>query len=531
MDALTGFREKDFLEQITLLQQLESSMSPEAIPGLFELHAAPLGDQSVDLAVTNTLQALLSLHEKETVAGLSSPSPAIRRLCLRTVGKREFVSAIPVILALAEKEEDPENLLDLLTALSRLEHPDSLPLFKRHFNHPYPLISALCVQMAGVLKDDSSFDALCGLVNEAETEALVDVCPLHVLMAVRALSALDSDKARRYMAEKIHHKNPTARRIIHEGLISMGAAAVPQVAARFASGDVDEQILSANILGWIGDKSGADVMIRTRDLGGEQHPNVRYAVYEALGRIGALKGLIFLMDNLTEQDPLLLMSVITALDANVNPGVIKKVKEALAKADAQAGRLATAIAASRAMRLFPAIFQDPALAPALVKAVTDAGDPEALEEFAAALDALNTDAAKAQAAAFRAKAASAAAEKRVLAVDDSKAMLHFYRFALPVLGFSAVTAENGQDAWSLLEDGEKVDMLIVDMNMPVMDGVELTRLVRADPSLKAVPIIMATTESHSSQSDLAKAAGVTAFINKPFTQDALREKIAQVLGA
>jgi len=253
-------------------------------------------------------------------------------------------------------------------------------------------------------------------------------------------------------------------------------------------------------------------------------------VYEALGRIGALKGLIFLMDNLTEEDPLLLMSVVTALDANLNPGVIKKLKEALLKGDAQSGRLFTAIAASRALRAFKALWADEALAGPLAKAVKSSGDPEALTEFADALDEIGSPAAKAEAAELREKAGAEASGKRVLAVDDSKAMLHFYRSALPALGFSAITAENGQDAWGLLEDGERADLIIVDMNMPVMDGVELTRLLRADPSLKAVPIIMATTESHSSQSELAKSAGVTAFINKPFTQDALRAKIAEVLG-
>lgn len=529
MDSLKGFRNKNFLEQIMLLQQIESDMSPEAIPDLLDLHAAPLGDQSVDLTVTNTLQAILARNETQTIEGLGSPSPAIRRLCLRTIGKHGFSSAVPTLVVLAESMEDPEDLLDILTALSRLEHPDSLPVFKRHFHHPYPLVSALCVQMVGVLKDESSFDDLCALVNEAETEALLDVCPLHVLMAVRALSALGSKQAAAYMASKIHHHNPTARRILHEGIIGLGQLAVDPVAKMFETGDVDEKILSANILGWIGDKAGADVMIRVRDSTGDLHPNVLYAVYEALGRIGALKGLIFLMDGLTEQDPLLLMSVIAALDANLNSGVIRKIKEALQKHDAQSDRLRQAIAAMRALRLFQVLYQEDALAEPLLDAIKNSRDPEILNAFADRLEEIGGEQAKTHANALRQAANSHTAEKHVLAVDDSKAMLHFYRAALPDLGFAAKTVENGQEAWDMLSSGDTVDLVIVDMNMPVMDGIELTRLIRADLSLRDIPIIMATTESQSTQSELAKHAGVNAFIIKPFTKDALNEKISAIM--
>jgi len=367
------------------------------------------------------------------------------------------------------------------------------------------------------------------LVDEAETEALVDVCPLHVLMAVRALSALGSEKAVAYMAGKIHHHNPTARRILHEGLIELGQVAVLPVTQMFESGDTDEKILSANVLGWIGDKAGADVMIRVRDREGDLHPNVRYAVYEALGRIGALKGLIFLMDGLTEQDPLLLMSVVTALDANINPGVIRKVQGALQKGDAQSDRLSQAIAASRALRLFQALYQEDALAGPLIEAVKKANDPESLEAFAARLEEIGGEQAKAHAEALRQAANSRTNEKRVLAVDDSKAMLHFYRATLPALGFAALTAENGQEAWDLLSGGKTVDLVIADMNMPVMDGIELTRLIRADLALQDVPIIMATTESQSTQSELAARVGVTAFIHKPFTKNLLQEKIAAIM--
>ncbi len=531
MDDLKDFRDKDFLEQVTLLQRIESEKPAGAIPALFALHADPLGDQSVDLAVTNTLQALLLANEEKTIAGLSSDSPAIRRLCLRTVGKCEFAAAAPRLIAMAEQETDPDSLLDILTALSRLESTASLPLFKAHFSHPYPLISALCVQMVGILKDEGSFGALTALIDEAEDEDIYDVCPLHVLMAVRSLKALGSTAAITYLASKIHHKNPTARRIIHEALISIGADAVSAVSERFSSGDTDEKILSANILGWLGEKSGADVMINTLDDAEDLHPNVRYAVYEALGRIHHLKGLVFLMDGLAEEDPMLLMSVATALDANLNPGVFKKICEVLAAGDEQSDRLYSAIAASRALNVFEKLHTDERLSGPMFEKIKLQKDAEGLKAFAERLDAAGGDVAKREAAALRqALAETDPDQKTVLAVDDSKAMLQFYRMAVPPLGFAVLTAENGQVAWDILSESPPVDLIVADMNMPVMDGVELTRLIRADPEHKKTPILMATTESQSSQSELAGRAGVTAFINKPFTKETLEAKVKELLG-
>ncbi|NMC48240.1 MAG: HEAT repeat domain-containing protein, partial [Desulfovibrio sp.] len=265
MADFTDFRKKDFLEQITLLRQAEAEKDVSAIPVLFELHASPLGDQSVDLAVINVLQSLLVHGEAQTVAGLAATSPALRRLCLRTVGRYGFASALPVLMDMAARAaHDPDDLQEVLSALSRLRAPESLPLFRAHLDHPDPFISALCAEMLGLLGDARSLPRLAALVDAAEVIS-GDDCPITVFKAV-------------------------------EALVHAGKAAIPFVAERFHSGDMDERILSANILGFIGHKSGADTLVAAQDRHPIDHPNLRFAVYEALGRAPSLKGLVFLLD-------------------------------------------------------------------------------------------------------------------------------------------------------------------------------------------------------------------------------------------
>ncbi len=88
-------------------------------------------------------------------------------------------------------------------------------------------------------------------------------------------------------------------------------------------------------------------------------------------------------------------------------------------------------------------------------------------------------------------------------------------------------AENGQDAYSHIELSEEFDVIITDMNMPVMDGMEFVSKLRQTNGYADIPVIMVTTESEYSQQELARKTGVNDFITKPFTADQLKAKIAE----
>jgi CheY-like chemotaxis protein len=80
-----------------------------------------------------------------------------------------------------------------------------------------------------------------------------------------------------------------------------------------------------------------------------------------------------------------------------------------------------------------------------------------------------------------------------------------------------------------VEQGEQAAMVITDMNMPVMDGIELVSKIRQTEGMEQTPILMITTESESSQRGLAEQSGVNAFLNKPFAREKLVEMITSLL--
>lgn len=120
-------------------------------------------------------------------------------------------------------------------------------------------------------------------------------------------------------------------------------------------------------------------------------------------------------------------------------------------------------------------------------------------------------------------------DKTIMTVDDSASVRQMVSFTLRELGYQVVEAVDGEDALSKL-NGTTVHMLLTDLNMPNMDGIELIRNVRANSSYKFIPIVMLTTESQEEKKQDGKAAGATGWIVKPFKPEQLLAVIKKVLG-
>ena len=119
--------------------------------------------------------------------------------------------------------------------------------------------------------------------------------------------------------------------------------------------------------------------------------------------------------------------------------------------------------------------------------------------------------------------------KTIMTVDDSGSVRQMVSFTLKQAGYNVIEAVDGNDAQGKLSAGQ-VHMLITDLNMPKLDGIGLTRWVRANPSMKFLPIILLTTESQADKKQAGKAAGATGWIVKPFKPEQLLAVVKKVLG-
>ena len=120
---------------------------------------------------------------------------------------------------------------------------------------------------------------------------------------------------------------------------------------------------------------------------------------------------------------------------------------------------------------------------------------------------------------------------KILTVDDSIAVREIIKNALDVLGYESVEAENGVEALrKVREDSGEILLILLDWNMPEMDGITFLRTINQDPDFKNIPVTMVTSENEKGKIINAISEGAKNYIIKPFTQEELSKKILESLG-
>ena len=118
--------------------------------------------------------------------------------------------------------------------------------------------------------------------------------------------------------------------------------------------------------------------------------------------------------------------------------------------------------------------------------------------------------------------------RAALVVDDSATMQEMVSFTLTRAGFAVTKAGNGQEALGQLTGG-RFDLIITDLNMPVMDGITFIKKLRTLPSFKFTPVLMLTTEGGDERKQQGRAAGATGWLTKPFDPEKLLTIVKKVV--
>jgi two-component system, chemotaxis family, chemotaxis protein CheY len=117
---------------------------------------------------------------------------------------------------------------------------------------------------------------------------------------------------------------------------------------------------------------------------------------------------------------------------------------------------------------------------------------------------------------------------QALIIDDSRVVRTVIRNILKEIGIDVAEAGNGREGLDRLQATPDVELILVDWNMPVMDGIEFIQAVRSQRAFDAVKIVMVTTETESEQVTRAMNAGANEYVMKPFTKDVLVAKLSML---
>jgi two-component system, cell cycle response regulator DivK len=118
--------------------------------------------------------------------------------------------------------------------------------------------------------------------------------------------------------------------------------------------------------------------------------------------------------------------------------------------------------------------------------------------------------------------------KRILVIEDQEDNRQILRDLLTSVGYQLIEAEDGEQGLAAAA-AHRPDLILMDIQMPVLDGYEAARLIKADPALRAIPIIAVTSYALSGDEDKARAAGCDDYVTKPYSPRALLAKVRHYL--
>ncbi len=519
---LERFRSLTWIEQIEEIDRVEREGEVERVSELAALSHDPTLSGTVERALHEAVLALLSSDAVRLRDELERADEVLLPFCLQAALRAGDPGLEAGLLSAFRRAQDPKDGTAALMALSRIGSREAMPVFREAVSNPDPLVRSVAIDALGRIGDRQSVETLQDLVRR-ETAG---VCSLDTAQAVEALGRIGSTEALVFLVDNVHHPNPTVRRLVQEALVARGDDAVPHLLAVMETGGTDERVLAANALGLIGTRCASDALVDAMDRGWADHPNVRAAVYEGLGGVASLKAIVCLIDGLLEPDEITLLAVVSALERDPTDLVVDKVAQVLG-APEQGERVARALVTTGCGRLVARLYEREQTRQALDRALDHVASPDAAEALAQALERSGAPGA-AQAAARLRCDVGGSTKGRVLIADDARSVRYFYEAVLRQEGWEVITVEDGKAAWDRISRGEPFDLLITDLNMPRMDGIELVTRLRNSQVEASTPVVMVTTESESDQIHLARTAGVDAFLTKPVAADVLSETVERL---
>jgi CheY-like chemotaxis protein/HEAT repeat protein len=424
-------------------------------------------------------------------------------------GEIRLESATPVLLGILNEEQDEKVLRGVIGALGMIgDASATTPISEFLYSGSIELIIA-AIQALGQLATPTAIQRL---GDKLGSEKDLDYMILDVLACSQESEALERLNGT-LSAQHAHIRNAGKQH-----LIGIGPKAVPALIRNLRYDDPDLLIHTLNVLGAIGDES-AITAIRKLLHNEPRDANVRFAAYEALGMLPTAKGAFALAQGLHDPVDNVRAAAAGAINQNYNTVLAAGIKNMVRDEDGAERPISRTIIDAECDAIFldligEDIFRDYAVEYLSQKAHADTRryyvDLLQANKHRETADLIESRITKPTRQAFK-----------VFAVDDSKMILNIYRSILHNMGCEPLLFELPSEAIKQVR-GHKPDLIFTDLNMPGISGVDLTKAVRQWFTEEQLPIIMVTTQNECQDNESAFAAGISAILHKPFTEEMLR---------
>ncbi len=450
--------------------------------------------------IRETLFSILLAYPEKLIEFLASPKILDKTELIKVVGELRFEEAIFVLLDLVAVSENEAEILLIIENLGLIGDPLAINTLTDYL---YAADRELIIAAVQSLGQVGTPTAMHRLAERMGTDNEIDYLILSIFSEVQDQVSLEK------LNDTIRSHYAHMRTFAKSELVRIGPKAVPVLIDNLLHDDPDFLIHTLNVLGDIADES-AVVPIR-KLLGNEpKSANVRFAAYEALALLPLKKGAYTLTAGLTDPEDHVCVAAARAIDKNFSTILGAGIKNLLRGPENEARHIAKTIVNAQVDAIFNYLADDE-----LFEEMALVYLPHAHKDIRNHYHKLLLQAGKNDFANKLNGDDEQTVRPKVVAVDDSRMILNIYKATLHELGFEPVLFEFPASALEWLQT-EKPLMVLTDLNMPGITGIQLTERIRQKYSAKLLPIIMVTTQNESQDNEEAYMAGVNTIVHKPF---------------
>ena len=459
------------------------------------------------------------LDGPEILSGLLSNTldPPIKALLVEAAGEIRYERALPILLDILTSEEDVKIIESAIIALGMIAAPSAVTAVSEFLYSSNWEIVIASIRTLGALATPEAIQKLGDRLGE---DSDLD------LMIIDIVSKIQIPEALEMLNQTLGSQHAHLRAAVKQKLGGVGVMSIRILIKNLFIDHPDLVIHSLNVLGDIGD-SAAIPAIRKLIHHQPEDPNVRFAAYETLGRLPLDKGVYTLAAGLNDPVDNVRNAAAKAIDRHYNAALAGGIRNLIRSEDPEDLKIMTTIIDSQCDTIFLDLLEEDYFQTTAIDYLTDKAHPDVRSYFARILEnAGQDDLAK---EIMPKKAAKEKATLKVFAVDDSKMILNIYRTVLYNLGCESHLFEFPAKALQRAQK-EKPDVILTDLNMPDITGIEFTKGIRQWYSKSDLPIIMVTTQKEAQENKAAYAAGVNDIIHKPFTEAQIGKALAKFAG-
>lgn len=456
--------------------------------------------------IKETLLSNLLAYPEMLIDFLSDRSIEDKTHLINVAGELRFEEAVPALMYLVANSDNEAEIKLIIETLGLIGDPQAINTLTDYLYAANRELIITAIQSLGQVGTPT---AMHRLAERMGTDNELDYMILSIFADVQDPVSLEklNDTLRSHYA---HMRN-----YAKQELVRIGPKAVPTLIDNLLHDDPDFLIHTLNVLGDIGDESA--IMPIRKLLGREpKDANIRFAAYEALALLPLRKGAYTLTAGLTDREDHVCVAAARAIDRNYSEILAAGIKNLLRNKDDEARHITKIIVNAQVDKVFLSLVEEDFFQE-LALIYLPHTHKDTREHYAEIL-------IKNGRADFAKKLMGeeeAGGRLKIVAVDDSRMILNIYKATLHELGFDPVVFEFPASALEWLQT-EKPAMVLTDLNMPEITGVQLTSMIRQKYSNEELPIVMVTTQNEATDNEAAYAAGISKIIQKPFNAETLK---------